>query len=97
MFDEKNITKIAQRHNRVLPNSLVLVCSQELGNKSQIRDVRKMSRNLSFSISKIVFLRTLQVIILEEIRINNIIGRLKKFKLILGRKIKKNWGLGKRI
>jgi hypothetical protein len=90
LFAEKNITKIAQRQISVLPKSLVLVNSQEFGINSQISEVRKINKNLNFSINKIVFLKTLQVSIVEEIRIINIIGKLKKFNLILGRKIKKN-------
>lgn len=97
LFAEKNITRIAQRHIRVLPKSLVLVNSQEFGINSQMREVRKINKNLNFSISKIVFLKTLQVNILEEMRIINIMGKLKKFSLILGRKIKKNWGFGIKI
>lgn len=89
--------RIPHRQSKVFPNSLVLVNSQEFGSKVQINEVRKISKNLSFSKEIIVFLKILQVRILEEVKIIRNIGRLKKFNRIRGIKIKKNWGWGKKI
>jgi len=63
----------------------VFVKSQELGKRIQIREVKKISRNLIFSIKIQVFLIILEDKTLEDKRMIKIIGRLKKFKLILGK------------
>ena len=90
MFEEKNIIKIPHRKRRVFPNSRVLVNSQELGNNSQINDVKKINRNLSFSIKIIVFLRVLNDSILDDSKIVNIKGKFEKFSFTLGKKRRKN-------
>jgi hypothetical protein len=85
LLEEKNRIKIPHKHKRVFPNNLVLVKSQELGRRIQIREVKKMRRNLIFSIRIQVFLIILDDKTLEDRRITRIIGKLKKFKLILGK------------
>lgn len=70
----KNTIKIPHRQIKVLPKSLVLVSSQEFGSRIQIKEVKKISKNLSFSKNIILLLRTLEVIMLEDKRISKIIG-----------------------
>lgn len=81
---------MAHRTKRVFPNNFVLVNSQEFGSSIQIREVKKISKNLSFSSVIIVLLSVLHIYTLDEVRIIRIIGRLEKFNRILGKKIKKN-------
>lgn len=81
----------------MFPNNLVFVSSHEFGSKIQIMEVKKIKRNLSFSIKIILFLRVLYEKTLEDRTIIRIIGKLWKFNLTLGRNKMKNWGLGKII
>lgn len=96
-MEEKNIIKIAHKNSKVFPNNRVFVNSQELGNNSQINDVKKISKNLSFSSWITVLLSVLYDITLEDNKIVNIKGKFEKFNLILGKNSKKNWGEGKII
>lgn len=81
----KNKIRIPHRQSKVLPNNLVLVNSQELGSKIQINEVRKMSKNLSFSITIHVLLTVFKERKVEDIRMIKNIGKLRKLRLILGR------------
>lgn len=85
LFAEKNKIRIAHKHSNVFPNDLVLVRSHEFGSRIQIKEVKKIKRNLIFSIMIQVFLMTLHESNLDERRIMKIIGELAKLRLILGR------------
>lgn len=85
MLDEKKRTKIPHKPSKVFPNNFVLVSSHELGKRIQIKDVKKISKNLIFSIIIQVLLIILDDITLDDNKINKIIGKLKKFRLILGK------------
>jgi hypothetical protein len=84
-LEEKNRIKIPHKDSRVLPNNFVLVMSQELGSKIQISEVRKINKNLIFSIMIQVFLIIFDDRILEDRRIRRIKGKLRKLSLILGK------------
>jgi len=94
---EKKRINTLHRHSSVFPKNLVFVSSQEFGRRIQIRDVKKISRNLIFSIRIQVFLIILDDNIVEDKRITKNIGKVEKLSLILGRKIMKNKGFGKMI
>jgi len=82
---KKKRIKIPHKHKSVFPNSFVLVRSHEFGSRIQIKVVKKIRRNLIFSITIHVFLIIFDDKTLEDKRIIRIIGKLKKFKLILGK------------
>lgn len=78
------------RHRRVLPNNLVFDKSHEFGIRSQINEVKKINRQLNFSKIKIFALRVLHVNKQDDLSKIKIMGKLAKFSLIQGIKIKKN-------
>lgn len=85
---------MAHKAIRVFLNSLVLVSSQEFGIIIQIKEVKKISKNLNFSSNKMLILKVLKLITLEDKTNIKKVGRLKTLSLIKGKKGKKNCGEG---
>jgi len=90
LFVEKKIIKILHKKISVFLKVFVLVWFQEFGSNIQIKEVKKINKNLSFSKSIIEFLSVLHVKNLDEIVISISMGKFEKFIFILKEKGMKN-------